>query len=126
MAYATIGDVEARMARELTADDIRVGTSLLDDAATLIDAYNTAASDDAKKVVSCRMVIRALGDGNMVGVPAGASQGSMSALGYSQSWTMTGGSVGEIYLSKTDRTLLGVGNRIGAYSPVEEFTEATL
>ena len=50
----------------------------------------------------------------------GASQGSMSALGYSQSWTIgSGGSTGELYLAKTDKILLGMGNQIGAYSPAE-------
>ena len=45
----------------------------------------------------------------------------MSALGYSQSWTVgSGGSVSELYLSKTDKKYLGVGNAIGSYSPVQE------
>ena len=51
--------------------------------------------------------------------PIGASQGSASALGYTQSWSMAGGAVGEIYLSKLDKKLLGVGSRIGAHSPLE-------
>lgn len=55
-----------------------------------------------------------------VSYPTGASQGSASALGYTQSWTMSGGSVGELYLSKPEKRLLGVGNRIGARSPVED------
>ena len=89
--------------------------------AILIDSYNTQASDDAKKVVSCRAVIRALGDGETSGVPMGASQGSMSGLGYSQSWTISaGGSVGELYLGKADKQLLGYGNKIGSYSPTQE------
>ena len=51
----------------------------------------------------------------------GATQGSLSALGYSQSWTMgSGGSAGELYIGKTDRQLLGLGNAIGSYSPVQE------
>ena len=87
----------------------------------LIDAYALGASTEAKKVVSCRMVIRALGDGSSNGVPMGATQGSMSGLGYSHSWTISsGGSVGEIYLSKTDKNLLGGGNKIGSYSPTQE------
>ena len=94
--------------------------ALLDDAAVLIDTYNPSASEEAKKIVSCRMVMRALGSGSD-SVPVGATQGSMSALGYSQSWTVgSGGTVGELYLSKTDKKLLGAGSRIGSYSPVEE------
>lgn len=127
MAYATIEDVQARITRDLSADEEAVGAALLDDAAVMIDAIAIDADADAKKVVSCRMVIRALGDGSTGGVPMGATQGSMSALGYSQSWTIgSGGSTGELYISKADRLLLGVGNAIGSYSPVQELVpEAT-
>lgn len=121
MAYATITDVQDRMTRTLDADEVVVCGNLLDDVAILIDAYNSSAETSTKKIVSCRVVIRALGDGSDIGMPIGASQGSMSALGYSQSWTIgAGGSVGELYLSKTDRKLLGVANRIGSYSPTQE------
>lgn len=120
-AYATIADVQARMTRDMSTDEETVCSTLLDDAAVIIDAAAPNASTDAKKVVSCRMVIRALGDGGMSGVPTGATQGSMSALGYSQSWTIgSGGSTGELYLGKSERQILGVGNSIGSYSPVQE------
>jgi hypothetical protein len=119
--YATPSDVQARMTRTMDADEQAVCQKLLEDAAVIIDASNVNATADAKLVVSCRMVIRALGDGESSGVPMGASQGSMSGLGYSQSWTIgTGGSVGELYLGKLERRLLGAGDRIGSYSPVQE------
>lgn len=121
MSYATVQDIQARLTRTLSTVEQTVATNLLSDAAVLIDAYNANATADAKLVVSCRMVIRALGDGE-TDVPVGATQGSMSGLGYSQSWTVSNGSVGEIYLSRTDKKLLGVGNAIGTYSPVEELT----
>lgn len=121
MAYATQADVQARMTRTLSTKETEVCTALLDDSAVLIDAYNAEAGAAAKRIVSCRMVIRALGDGDTVGIPIGASQGSMSALGYSQSWTMgTSASVGEVYLGKTEKRLLGYGDRIGSYSPTQE------
>lgn len=121
MAYATLTDVQNRMTRDLSTDEQTVCGYLLDDAALMIDALNANAAAAAKKTVSCRMVIRALGDGGSGGVPMGATQGSMSALGYSQSWTIgAGGSTGELYLSKADRLLLGAGNAIGSYSPVQE------
>ena len=125
--YATVDDVQARMTRDLSTDEQAVCTALLQDAAVMIDAIASGAADDAKLVVSCRMVIRALGDGSSGGVPMGATQGSMSGLGYSQSWTIGGGgSTGELYLSKADRLLLGVGNSIGSYSPVQALVpEAT-
>lgn len=124
MAYAEVSDIQARMTRTMTADEAVVCESLLEDAAIIIDAYNEDASSDAKNVVSIKMVSRAISDGSS-GVPMGATQGSMSALGYSQSWTIgSNGSSGELYLSKLEKKLLGVGNKIGSYSPIEEMTEA--
>lgn len=119
MAYATVSDVEARMTKTLTTEEEAVCTVLLDDAAVMIDAYALMADPDAKKVVSCRMVARAMEDTE--GYPTGATQGSMAGLGYSQSWTISGGgSSGELYLGKAEKKLLGLGNRIGSRSPLEE------
>lgn len=123
MAYATVADVQARMSRAMSESEQALCSTMLDDAAIIIDTFNALASADSKKVVSCRMVIRQLGDGQDVGIPIGATQGSMSGLGYSQSWTLTNGSTGEMYLSKLDKELLGVGNKIGSYSPVQELAE---
>ena len=123
MAYAEVSDIQARMTRTMTQDEASVCEALLEDAAIIIDAYNEDASSDAKNVVSIKMVSRAISDGSS-GVPMGATQGSMSALGYSQSWTIgSNGSSGELYLSKLEKKLLGVGNKIGSYSPVEELAE---
>jgi len=120
MAYATITDVLNRMTRSMSADEQNVCSKLLDDAAVIIDAYNADASAEAKQLVSCRMVIRAIGDGTDAGIPMGATQGSMSALGYSQSWTIgASGSAGELYLGKLEKKLLGTGDRIGSYSPIQ-------
>ena len=119
-AYATVADVQARMTRTMTTEEQAICATLLDDAAVLINAAANNPPEAAAKVVSCRMVIRALGDGSDSGMPIGANQGSMSGLGYSQSWTISGGSTGELYLGKADRQLLGLGNSIGSYSPVQE------
>lgn len=121
MAYATVDDVQARLTYTMTADQRTACAALLDDAAVLIDAYTDDVPVDTAKVVSCRMVARAIGDGSTSGIPTGASQGSMSALGYSQSWTMTGGATGEVYLTKIERKMLGVGDHVGSWSPVQEF-----
>lgn len=121
MAYATVDDVQARMTREMSESERAVCGTLLDDSAAMIDAFAVNAADSIKSLVSCRMVIRAMGDGATNGFPIGVTQGSMSGLGYSQSWTAgAGGANGEIYLSKVEKQMLGVGNRIGAYSPVED------
>lgn len=127
MAYATVADVQTRMLRQLTPDEQSVASTLLDDSAVLIDALKSTADDEIKGVVSCRMVVRALGDGQDAGVPMGATQGSVSALGYAQSWTIgSGGSFGDLYISKADRQMLGVSNSIGSYSPTEELVKGVI
>lgn len=125
LTYTTAYDVEDGF-RVLTSEEQTRAEVLLQEAAIIIDAYNQAASTDAKRLVSCRMVRRQLGagDGGDIQFPMGSTQGSMSAMGYSQSWTMGSGAVGELYLSKLDKKLLGVGNRIGAHSPLEGMTNA--
>ena len=122
MAYATVQDVQARMTRILSNSEQSICSNLLDDAAVIIDTFNSSAIADNKKICSIRMVIRALGDGETSGVPMGATQGSMSGLSYSQSWTIgSGGGVGELYLGKLEKQLLGYGNKIGSHSPLEDF-----
>ena len=118
MAYATYEQVQAGY-RTLTADEISVCNALLDEAAVIIDSYNANAASDAKEVVSCRMVRRALGAGEAT-IPIGSTQGSMTAGPYTQSWTMGAGSAGELYLSRVDKKLLGVSNSIGFSDPYPE------
>ena len=121
MRYAETEDVAAGF-RALTGDEPDKCTALLEEAALIIDACNPDAAAETKRLVSCRMVRRQLGDGSegAVTFPMGSTQGTASALGYSQSWTMSGGSAGELYLSKLEKKLLGVGNRIGSHSPLED------
>ena len=125
MAYATVSDVQARMSTTMDTTQQNICTNLLDDAAIIIDGFNANASADVKKLVSCRMVIRAMNvDAD---VPVGATQGSMSALGYSQSWTMgSNSSVGELYLNKLEKQMLGKGNQIGCTSVLEYMTGASI
>ena len=119
-AYATVSDVQARLSWDMDQATEGVCSQLLDDAAVIIDVFASSASADIKKVVSCRMVMRALGDGSVSGVPMGATQGSQSALGYSQSWTISNGATGELYLAKMEKQMLKTGNSVGSYSPVQE------
>lgn len=116
MAYATVSDVEARTATTFTEQQESICTALLADAAVIIDRFALSADDDVKKLVSIRMVLRCMGGDDM---PIGVTQGSQAALGYSTSWTYGNGANGELYLSKMDKNLLGGGNKIGSYSPVE-------
>lgn len=119
MSYATYEDVQNRIGRELSDSEQSLCTTLLDDAGTIIDSYNMDASDENKKIVSCRMVIRIISAGPS-DVPIGATQGSMGGLGYTQSWTISNGASGEMYLSRLDKKLLGVNNKIGFHSPLED------
>ena len=120
MLYAEVQDVEAGF-RALSKEEQTRCVALLSEAAVIIDHHNPDADADTKRVVSCRMVRRPLGDGeDGVSFPMGATQGTATALGYSQSWTMGSGSSGELYLSKLEKKLLGVGSKIGARSPLED------
>lgn len=121
MAYATIADIQNRIPRTLSSEEAFLCDALIEDAAVLIDSVKADADANIKRVVTCRMVVRALGDGQDAGIPLGASQGSVSALGYSQSWTIgSGGGAGELYIGKTEKKLLGASNAIGSRSPVED------
>lgn len=120
-AYATVPEVMAILGRELNTQETIQCNALLDEAGVIIDAYNANASETAKRTVSVRMVVRAIGAGADSGVPMGATQGSMSALGYSQSWALgTGASVGELYIGRMEKKLLGLAGSIGSYSPTQE------
>lgn len=117
MAYATVEELQAGF-RTLNEDEVAIATALLEEAEIIIDSFNSDADLDAKGLVSCRMVRRSIGDGTVY--PMGATQGSMSAGGYTQSWTIgSGGASGELYLSKLEKKLLGYGSRIGSRSPLE-------
>lgn len=117
MGYATTQMVAAGF-RELTADEEDRCAALLEEAGVLIDATGTTAKDKIKALVSCRMVRRALGDSDTT-IPLGATQGTISAGGYSQSWTVgASGTTGELYFGRLEKKLLGIGNAIGAGNPL--------
>lgn len=127
MGYAIVEEVEAGF-RTLTDEERARCAALLEEAALVIDAYGKNAEPAVKGLVSCRMVRRLLGDGTGGETslyPMGATQGSATALGYTQSWTMgSSGSAGELYLSKLEKKLLGAGDRIGAAGPLEGLCDA--
>lgn len=110
MAYATYEDVEARW-RQLSTDEQERCSTLLDDAAAILDSFvKVDESDDAQaellNVVSCNMVIRAMSSAaDMFGV----SQQSMTAGPYTQQWTYKNPS-GDMYLTKMEKQLLGISS----------------
>ena len=121
--YATIEQVEAGF-RDLTQEEEERAGALISEASMIVDAVAEAASLEKKTLVVCRMVRRAIDSGGSPTVPMGASQGTMTAGPYSQSWTIGSGSTGELYLAKLEKRLLGIGDKIGSYSPVEEMVVA--
>lgn len=125
MTYATTADIAVRLGRDLTSsEEMRCG-AMLEEAAIIIDSYNSEADADKKKTVSVRMILRSIGSDE--DIPMGATQGSMSALGYSQSWTIgSGGASGELYLARQEKKLLGVNGNIGSYSPVQELVSEVI
>lgn len=121
-SYATVAQVEAGF-RPLTTDEASKCEQLIVEAGVMIDAAAPTASADIKCIVTCRMVRRALADSG-IGTPIGTTQGTVSALGYSQTWTLGSGSTGELYIGKSEKTLLGVSNKIGSSNPFSEVNNA--
>ena len=119
MAYATVDDVQRRITRQMTEQEERICEALLEDTVYVINAYNRHADEEVKRIVSINMVKRLINMGD--DLPIGTSQGSVAALGYSQSFTLgSGASAGELYLTKLDKKMLGASNHIGSRSPLEE------
>lgn len=119
--YATLEDIESGF-RTLTTEEETACTALLEEAAIIIDSMAWNAPVDAKKVVSCRMIRRVIAGMSSQSVPMGAIQGTVTAGPYSQTWNYgSGASSGELYLSKTDKLMLGIGDKLGSRSPLEQF-----
>ena len=118
-SYASVQQI-ADGFRKLTADEKSRAMALAEEASAIVDIYAPHAKYDVKTVVVCRMVRRAVDSGGSATVPMGASQGTTTAGPYSQSWTIGSGSAGELFLSKLEKSMLGSGNKVGSYSPVQE------
>lgn len=125
MSYATVEDIRLRCKLNIGEDEEKSIMAMLEDAGTIVDAYRKKASSEAKKLVTCNMIVRALGNGEEYQVPIGTTQGTVSGLGYSQTWTMGSGSTGELYLTKTDKMILGTGKSIGFLNPLCEVKECS-
>ena len=120
MAFAAVSDIEARW-RILDADEAARASTLLDDASamlgSLIPEYDVA--DTAYLVllqlVCCNMVIRAMSATEADSF--GASNMSMTAGPYTQSWTYSN-PTGDMYITKFEKRLLGISSSyIGSIRP---------
>ena len=75
MGYATVEQVEDGF-RTLDSDEKALANALIEESAIIIDAYNSNADTDVKRVVTCRMVRRAIDSSSTF--PMGASPCSFS------------------------------------------------
>lgn len=116
-AFATTAQYRAKYDTDLTDAALTVW---LDDASDIMAAEMDRAGVDysdpdetfaARLCRVCRdMTHRAIGDGSAssMGIPFGATQASMAAGGYSESFTM-GNPYGDLYLKAAERRSLGIG-----------------
>lgn len=113
MAYADVSDIEARW-RTLTDEETARAATLLEDASTMLSSLVTVDDGDQQQaaalcMVSCNMVIRVMSAGTAA--TFGATGGSMTGGPYSQSWTYEA-PTGDMYLTKSEKALLGVSSMI--------------
>lgn len=119
MAYADVSDIEARW-RELTADEQARAEVLIDDASAMLASMVAVDDSDEQqaallKTVCCSMVIRSMSA--TAADTFGASNMSMTAGSYTQSWTYSNPS-GDMYLTKLEKKLLGIAaGYIGTIEP---------
>ena len=119
MAFAEVSDIESRW-RELSTDEQSRASVLIDDASAMLTALVDVDTDDTEqaqllKQVCCSMVIRAMSATEADAF--GASQMSMTAGPYSQSWNYANPS-GDMYLTKLEKRLLGItSGYIGSIRP---------
>ena len=119
MAYATVSDIESRW-RALNETEQTRASVLIDDASAMLTALVNVDSDDQEqaqllKQVCCAIVIRAMSATEADAF--GASQMSMTAGPYSQSWSYSN-PTGDMYLTKLEKRLLGItSGYIGTIEP---------
>lgn len=122
MSYAEVADLEARW-RSLSPEESGRATVLLADAAVRIDVACppgdeplTEAQEEARMIVSCEMVKRAMS----------ASEGMFGVTSYSdntgpfQEQRTFANPMGDLYLTKGDKALLGCGGQVAFSVPMHE------
>ena len=120
--YATVSDLEARWRTLTESEEARAGVLLTSASAYLtteaercgvaIDSTDEVQAENLKGVC-CDMVKRVMASG----VDGDYTQTSMTAGAYSQSWTLANPS-GDMYLSASERTLLGFPRRVQAFGTI--------
>lgn len=107
MAYATVDDLVVRW-RPLTIPERARAATLLEDAAVRIDAVkplpDPPSDIEARKIVSCEMVKRAM----LTPVDLPAATQTQQTAGIFQQGITYANPAGDLYLTKADRSLLGI------------------
>lgn len=114
MAFATYEDVEGRW-RTLTADEQERATVLLEDAATILTSMVEVDGEDAQqaealRLVSCNMVIRSMVASASSAFGVDELQATMGPFGQTAHFANPNG---DMYLTKLDKKLLGIGGGKG-------------
>lgn len=123
MAYATVTDLEARW-RALSADEQARAGVLLGDAAVILDAQCPPDADppsdvEARKIVACGMVQRAMSVGaDSVGV----TSVQMGAGPYQETRQFSN-PTGDLYLTRADKRMLKCGSAVAFTIPVVNDSE---
>ncbi len=125
MAFATYEDVEGRW-RTLTADEQVRATTLLEDASTILSGMVDVDEGDAQqaaalKLVSCNMVIRSMVAGASDAFGVEELQATMGPFSQTAQFSNPNG---DLYLTKLERKLLGIGGGKGrilypSYGPIQ-------
>lgn len=118
MAFADVSDLESRW-RELSTDEEARANVLLGDASVMLSALVNVDSSDYEqseilKMVCCNMVIRSMSA--TAADSFGVSQTSITAGPYTQSFSYSNPS-GDLYLTRLEKRLLGIGGKIGIARP---------
>ena len=124
LALATVDDLEARWRPLEAAERSRADVTLLD-ASLMLRALMGARLDPSDaaqaallRAVACAATRRALEDASAregTGLPP-ASQASMTAGSYQQSWTAANPN-GDVFFTRSEKRALGIGGSALAYIP---------
>lgn len=120
MGFAEVSDIEARW-RELSTSEESRANVLIDDASAMLAGLVDVDVADTRqlellKIVCCNMVIRAMSATESDSY--GASNMSMTAGPYTQSWTYSN-PTGDMYLTRQEKRLLGIASSvIGTIRPM--------
>lgn len=113
-AFATVDDLAARW-HSLSAAESSTATALLEDASDVIRTTAPGwvrASASTLKRIACAMVKRAMVAGDNVGL----SQATETTGPFSNSWTFSNPG-GDLYLTRSERKALGIGQATGSAVP---------